>query len=56
MWILYILSYFYNRLRGMGSHKAYLNNIFEREAYDNEHDITYLIKRKPYSWTKYLFK
>ena len=33
---------------------AYKNVSFEREAYDNQGDITYLDKRKLFSWVKYI--
>ena len=36
------------------SNKAYRNISFEREAYANEKDLTYLGSRKPYAWTEYL--
>jgi len=36
--------------------KAYRNISFERESYDNENNLDYLKKRKPYSWVKYLKK
>lgn len=35
---------------------AYRNISFEREAYNNDKKIYYLDKRKPFAWTKYLFK
>lgn len=34
--------------------RAYRNISFEREAYANEGDETYLQHRKHYAWTKYL--
>ena len=33
-------------------HKAYSNISFEREAYQNEHDLEYLSNRKRYRWFK----
>lgn len=33
-------------------HKAYRNISFEREAYQNEHDLEYLSNRKRYRWFK----
>jgi hypothetical protein len=33
--------------------KGYRNISFEREAYDNEHNLNYLKERKAYSWVKY---
>ncbi len=35
---------------------AYRNISFEREAYDNDGDDTYLASRNLFSWTKYLGK
>lgn len=33
--------------------KGYMNISFEKEAYTNEHDLTYLKSRKIFSFTKY---
>jgi hypothetical protein len=33
--------------------KGYMGNRFEREAYGNEHNLTYLATRKWYSFRKY---
>lgn len=38
------------------SGRAYMNLSFEREAYANERNLTYLKTRKPYAWVKYLRK
>ena len=35
---------------------AYRNISFEREAYENEYNKTYLKHRRPYSWVKYIKK
>jgi hypothetical protein len=43
-------------LNGMSHRKAYKGISFEQEAYDNESDMKYLGKRKPYSWIKYITK
>jgi hypothetical protein len=32
---------------------GYMNISFEKEAYDNEHDLTYLKKRKMFSFMRY---
>lgn len=53
MWILYGLNYLLNRLKGMGHDIAYLDIIFEREAYGHDHDMKYLTKRKWYAWIKH---
>lgn len=36
--------------------EAYYNISFEREAYANGNDLTYLKRRKCYSWLRYLRK
>lgn len=46
-WIIKVV-YYRNR------NTAYKNVSFEREAYDNQGDITYLDKRKLFSWVKYI--
>lgn len=33
---------------------AYHTNTFEREAYDNDDNLTYLASRKRFAWWKYL--
>ena len=48
--IMYGLSYLYNRVVKKLKHKAaYRDIIFEREAYDNDDDLFYLNKRKLYA-------
>ena len=37
------------------SRKAYRSISFEREAYQNEKDLTYIAKRKHFIWLKYIF-
>lgn len=34
--------------------RAYIKLSFEQEAYDNDQNLKYLSKRKPYAWIKYL--
>lgn len=41
-------------IRLMMKGNAYRNISFEREAYSNQHDTTYLSQRKHYSWFRYL--
>ena len=43
-WLLYVLFYFINRLKGMNHDNAYKNNPFEKEAFANDHDFGYLKK------------
>lgn len=51
-WLLYVFFYFLSRYRGHGHYSAYRHNPFEIEAYDNEHDHTYLTSRKTFAWVK----
>jgi hypothetical protein len=44
-WIVNIFIY---------KNKAYIKLSHEQEAYDNDKNLSYLKKRKPYSWIKYL--
>ena len=46
-WICRLIQY-------RNGHKAYRNISFEREAYDNENDLSYLKTRKRFTWIKYL--
>lgn len=52
-WILYGLSWLKNRITMNGS-DAYYNNIFEKEAYDNDSKENYLETRPRYNWIKYV--
>ena len=50
-YLIYLLEWLYRLIVGKG--KAYRRLSFEREAYDNEHDLTYLKRRKPFAmWRK----
>ena|SRR6478609_6449539 len=53
-YILYLFNYLINRLRGQGHDRAYRNIVFEREAYENEHNPMYLSSRNWFSWRCYL--
>ena len=52
-YILYLLNYLLNLLYYMQHDKAYLNIVFEREAYVNERNLTYLKRRRFWSWLRY---
>ncbi|SDW83036.1 hypothetical protein [Flavobacterium degerlachei] len=54
--ILYILEYFVRLLQYKNRDLAYRNISFEREAYDNESDTSYLKKRRFFSFIKYINK
>lgn len=51
-YILYFLEWFIKLFKY--GFKAYRNISFEREAFNNEYNLGYLLNRKPYSWTKYI--
>lgn len=53
-WIFYILNFIINLFIYRNANKAYRNIILEREAYDNDDDLTYLFHRKPYGWINYI--
>ena len=50
-YVLYVLEWI---VRLFMSGNAYRNISFEREAYDNEKNLSYLDTRKPFNWMKYL--
>lgn len=50
----YGIEYLYRLCQYRNTNKAYRNISFEREAYANEKDLTYLTNRRRFAWTKYL--
>jgi len=53
-YLLYVLFFVLNIFRYFFDFKkAYKNLPFEKEAYANENDMTYLENRKMFSWIKY---
>ncbi len=52
-YLLYILMYLYNIVKYRNVFEAYMNIPFEKEAYANENNYTYIKKRKLFSWIKY---
>lgn len=38
----------------MSYKEAYHSNPFERECHENDDDLKYLFKRKPFAWVKYI--
>ena len=50
--VLYPAFWFFNLLRGMGGEEAYRKIPFEVEAYENDSDIGYIFRRKPYAWAR----
>lgn len=53
-YMAYLLNYFINLIRYKNHHKAYLNIVFEREAYKNEQNSVYLKNRGFWQWRFYL--
>ena len=53
-YILYLLNYIWNRLKGQDHHQAYLNICFEKEAFINDGDEYYLKKRRFWGFLKYI--
>lgn len=53
-YVLYILEFIIRFLFKWNFVKAYKSISFEREAYDNELNESYLENRKLYSWIKYI--
>jgi hypothetical protein len=52
-YILYLLNYLLNLLYYMNHNKAYLNIVFEREAYSNERNPDYLKGRRFWAWVRF---
>jgi hypothetical protein len=51
--VLYGLDYLVNLIVYRDRRKAYLNIVFEREAYENEKDLEYLKSRSFWRFLKY---
>jgi hypothetical protein len=51
---VYLLNYLFNLIKFRNHGEAYFQISFEREAYQNENDLAYFKRRKPYAWLKYL--
>ena len=54
-YILYVIEWFVKLfVYKFDKRKAYRNASFEREAYNNEKDLSYLDNRKRFAWIKYI--
>ena len=53
--LIYLFDYLYASIikRKGFSRESYLSIRFEQEAYDNDHDIDYLRRRKKFRWKDY---
>ena len=54
-YLWYLIEWLIRLIILRDSHKAYRAISFEREAYDNQENLTYLECRKRYRWLSYLF-
>lgn len=52
-YFLYLLSYLINLVKYKNHYQAYLNIVFEKEAYHFEKQLDYLTKRKLYNWINF---
>lgn len=55
-YIIYLYEWLMNLANGMSGFDAYMNISFEREAYGNQKNLTYLQTRDRMSWKKYKIK
>lgn len=55
-YVLYLINYLVNLIIYRNHYRAYVEIIFEREAYINDRKLTYLRTRPLFSSFKYLFK
>lgn len=58
-YIWYLIEYFISRVSRLIARKrnqnlSYKSIAYEEEAHDNDKDLDYLTKRKPFAWIKYL--
>ena len=52
-YVLYLFEWLKNLANDMNGRDAYFNISFEKEAYGNQKDFTYLEKRDRMAWKKY---
>lgn len=53
-YLFYLLHYLYNLLKYRKHQEAYSNISFEKEAYAQEQNLSYLSARKWFAWIKYI--
>lgn len=49
-YLLYLLQYLFNLYKYRNHDRAYMNIVFEKEAYRYEYDTTYLQRRRFWAW------
>lgn len=52
----YVIEWLFRLAQYGNTHKAYRNISFEREAFTNEKDVTYLATRRRFAWILYLLE
>lgn len=52
-YIIYLFHYIINLARYRDHKKAYINIVFEREAFRMDHDLLYLKRRKLFAWVRF---
>ncbi len=52
-YICYLANYFYNLIKYKNHYKAYLNIVFEKEAYANDKNENYIKKRGVWAFMNY---
>jgi len=52
-YVIYLIEFGIGWLRHKNKKKAYMNISFEREAYKNDTDFSYLKKREWWAWKKH---
>lgn len=52
-YLLYVIEFFIKLILNFNFKKAYRDISFEKEAYQNEHNLDYLLTREHYEWKKY---
>ncbi len=55
-YIAYLFHYVINLMVYKSHYQAYVNIVFEREAYLHEEDLNYLKKRKTFAWIGLLMR
>ena len=53
-YLLYLINYLFNFLYYKNHHQAYMNIVFEREAYANDQHRNYLKERRFWAFLSYL--
>ncbi len=53
-YLLYLINYLINLAIYKNHHQAYLNIVFEREAYEKDGHTDYLKSRKIWAWVNFL--